>query len=1045
MPNIEVRGKYRTFRYDGDAPLDFTPYNNSIFLIRRPNPTTFVTLQQYVPGQGGVFTTFQPGSSYTIVTNADGSQDFNFDMGPYTRVNRLPSSTIIQSPNFYIGLDKNSIVVPISSYALSVNKPLSSVVNILYINGQGNRLQYLAADSFRTGAPVNFTHFLPNSGYELRTRLPFTFFAPLQSEMGDAFAVGNNDGGEFGMGHRYSLFREGSLSLDGPSVIADQTFGIWDKIVTNGTQQTISWNGQTFASASQAALSSCGASKALFVLGSNLSGQLGTGSSQQYYPTWTRVPGQWKDVDIGSEHMLAINSSGHLYSTGSNARGQLGLGSGVVSVNTLTLVDNRPIWVELAPDGQSTVVRDSLGRIWGCGRNDSGQLGLNNTTSSVYTLTQEATNSTWKKVRGGGNSGFMVALKENKLFGTGTSSYYFGSGTTASQKIFTQEILGLTDIEDFYRSYRGTYIKRIGQDKLFASGYEGSARYSYLATSPFSAAEQPGGFNPGVLLYFTKTAIPSNITKIISNNTSGTFGYISNNRFYVRVTSTIAPKTFTIFSAFNAYDVYPEIGGFFSTFFIMKDGIRPTPTPTLTPTPTPTLTPSPTPPPWPSPVNVLQVAIFGGTYPGYGSQFPTSNQYYAYNSPGNLNSNFTFNFNEPNGGYVPPGAIASSTFDYEKGNFNNIVGIGINVYTGTGQSPAGRYNPRYIYKKIGTRWEYTLLPANLDANTIRPEYTPADGCDTLLITPQHPQYSSTSQGVYNLIFVRNKRWCEAISYDRGSTWDTSSIETIDNYYSGTGTNKMIYSRSRGVNYKVCVVGCRSNTTQLIFAQRFPDFNSPEIIFNNYTLGLGYIQGFDFKHDYYDIPTVVFSLIQSGAIGAIALIRKINGSWQTVIVKQGIVNLCSPGQTYSTISRRNSPNISLELDPTNNNLIYIAYLRYGSNLFVAGYINVLCYNLATNSIVFDETVVRATGAQGITEPALHSVDSSMADVPILFYDKTNSSLNLFFVGYNQLSNPRNKNLMMSRINGSWTAPANNFTTTGTFGPNMSNNRQLSVKY
>ena len=1035
MPNIEVRGKYRTFRYDGDAPLDFTPYNNSIFLIRRPNPTTFVTLQQYVPGQGGVFTTFLPGSSYTIVTNADGSQDFNFDMGPYTRVDRLPSSTTIQSPNFYIGLDKNSIAVPISSYALSVNKPLSSVVNILYINGQGNRLQYLAADSFRTGAPVNFTHFLPNSGYELRTRVPFTFFAPLQSEMGDAFAIGNNDGGEFGMGHRYSLFRGNSFSLNGP-VIAEQTFGIWDKIICNGSLQDISWNGQTFTSASQAALSSCGASKALFVLGSNLRGQLGTGSSQQYYPTWTRVPGQWKDIEMGSSHMLAINPSGHLYACGSNSSGQLGLGSSTLSANTLTLVDNSRNYVELASPWSATIVRDSLGRIWGCGRNVEGQLGLNNTTSPVYTLTQEATNSTWTKVRGS-YKGFTVALKENKLFGTGTMSYYFGSGSGTQKNIFTQEILGLTDIEDFYISDRGTYIKRIGRDKLFASGTESTARNSYLATFPFSAAEG------GNLLYFTQTRIPNNITKIISTG-SGTLGYISNNRFYVRVTSTLAPKDFTIFSAFNAYDVYPEApNSIFSTFFIMKDGIRPTPTPTPTSTLTPTPTPTPTSRPFPSPVNVLQVAIFGGNSPSPGFQFSTSNQYYAYNSPGNLNSNFTFNPNEPNGGYVPPGSITSTTFDYEKGNFNNIVGTGINIYTYPGQSPEGRYNPRYIYKKIGTRWEYTLLPADLDANTIRREYRrPDDGCDTLMITPEHPDYSYTSQGVYNLIFVRNKRWCEAISYDRGSTWDTSSIETIDNYYSGTGTNKMIYSRSRGVNYKVCVVGCRSNTTQFIFAQRFPDFNSNEIINNSNTLGLGSIRGFDFKHDYNDIPTIASILLS-----ALILIRKINGSWQTVIVKQGIVNLCSPGQTYSTISRRNSPNISLELDPTNNNLIYIAYLRYGSNLFVAGYINVLCYNLATNSIVFDETVVRATGAQGITEPALHSVDSSMADVPILFYDKTNSSLNLFFVGYNQLSNPRNKNLMMSRINGSWTAPANFFTTTslGSFGPTMSNNRQLSVKY
>ena len=251
MPYIEVRGKYRTFRYDGDAPLDFTTYNSLLCVIRRPNINTFVTLQQYVPGQGGAFTSFVPGSSYTIVTRADGTQgNFNFDMGPYTRVDRLPASTFLKSPNFYIGLDKNSIVVPISSYALSVNTPLSSIVNIVYVNGQGNRLQYVYADNFKTGAPVNFTHFLPNSGYELRNRIPFTFFAPLQSEMGDAWATGVNDNGQLGMGYQYSS-----------DVGYTRLYGNWDKVVMSLTHA--------------AALSTCGTKKKLFVCGGNAYGQLG--------------------------------------------------------------------------------------------------------------------------------------------------------------------------------------------------------------------------------------------------------------------------------------------------------------------------------------------------------------------------------------------------------------------------------------------------------------------------------------------------------------------------------------------------------------------------------------------------------------------------------------------------------------------------------------------------------------------------------------------------------------------------------------------------
>ena len=938
----------------------------------------------------------------------------------------MPSSVTFRSPNFYHGLDKNSITVALSSYALSVNAPLSTVFT--YIPDQnGYSVNSISFDTerYKDGLPSLLTHLTPNSSYQFKTRVPFTFFAPLQSEMGDAYAWGNNDGGEYGMGYRYR-----NLSLPG-----DNIYGTWDKIVSSSSTQGYqvpNWNGQTVAVGSFAALSSCGNSKALFVLGNNNNGQLGTGSFFQYCPTWTRVAGQWKDVAMGGQHMLATNDSGHLYACGWNGYGQLGLGSGSLSgYSTLTLVDSGRNYVQLAAKEENTMVLDSFGFLHGCGRNRYGELGKGNTTS-VNVLIRETTNSIWSSVRAITRSsrGGFVAISNKKLYGTSSNDYRYLYGALPDATFtaqFKQEQLGLTDVESVLYSNNsiGTYIKRENQDMLFAS------RFSDTAYPIFR-------LSAGNDTYLSKTIIPSNVSSLNNNF------YILNNRLYY-CSNIYATAPIFIDTTVNAFNMFEGItastgsnrGG--STVYILSSAnhFRPTPTPT----------PTPSPPPLPSPVNVLQVAIFGGNSPSPGSQFPTSSQYYAYNSPGNLNSDFTFRWEEPNGGYVPPGSIASSTFDYEKGNFNNIVGIGINVYTGTGQSPEGRYNPRYIYRKIGPTWTYTLLPADLDANTIRPEYRrPEDGCDTLLITPPHPQYSSTSQGVYNLIFVRNKRWREAISYDRGSTWYTYGIEDQDNYYSGTGTNKMIYSRSRGSDYKVCVVGCRSNTTQFIFAQRFPDFNFPEIINNTNTLGLGSIFGFDFKHDYNDIPTIV-SILLSTSGGSLVLIRKINGSWQTVIVKQGIANLCSPNVTDFTtaVYRVNSPNISLELDPTNKNLIYIAYLRHGSNGRVAGYINVLCYNLATNSIVFDETVVRATGAQGITEPAFYSVDSYLADVPILFYDKANSSLNLFFIGYNQLSNPRNKNLMMSRINGSWTAPANNFTTTGTFGPTMSNNRQLSVKY
>jgi len=247
MPDVNIKGRYRIYTHDGTTPLNFTSYNNSLCSIRRPNPNTFITISTYIPGSLSPFTTFDPGSSYTIVTK---SNTADFSMGPYTRADRLPSSVTFKSPHFYHGLDKNSITVALSSYALSVNSPLSTAFT--YIPNQDG--YFVNSISFNTqrlkeGLPSLLTHLTPNSSYQFINRTPFTFFAPLQSEMGDVWATGYNQTGQLGMGYRYDSYGY------------TQLYGNWDKVVSSATHA--------------AALSTCGTKKKLFVCGDNSYSQLG--------------------------------------------------------------------------------------------------------------------------------------------------------------------------------------------------------------------------------------------------------------------------------------------------------------------------------------------------------------------------------------------------------------------------------------------------------------------------------------------------------------------------------------------------------------------------------------------------------------------------------------------------------------------------------------------------------------------------------------------------------------------------------------------------
>ena len=566
MPDVNVKGRYRIYTHDGVEPLLFTTYSNQLCSIRRPNPNTFITISTYIPGSLSPFTTFDPGSSYTIVTK---SNTADFSMGPYIRADRLPSSVTFRSPNFYHGLDKNSITVALSSYALSVNAPLSTAFT--YIPNQDG--YFINSISFNTqrlkeGLPSLLTHLTPGSSYQFINRTPFTFFAPLQSEMGDAYATARNDGGEYGMGYRYN-----NNSLPG-----DNIYGIWDKIIFNNAVDACIDNNQTINASSIAALSSCGTTKALFVLGSNLYGQLGTSSTKQYYATWTRVPGQWLDIEMGQHHMLAINSAGHLYACGDNTYGQLGLGSGTARANTLTLVNNARSYVELAPRSDTTMVRDSNGFLYACGLNDTGQLGIGNTSSPIYTLTQEVLGYVWTSVKANPVLGYFVAISNQRLYGVGTiaaDTYYFGVSTNvpAVPYAFTREDLNLSDVQTVDVGPYGTFIRRQNQNNIFAVGNTQVRLINYLA-----ALSGTGKFK-----YFTETSVPSNASVIIPTRSNFNYFYVQNNMLFRKTGGTAFTNT-----NINTFNIFAGMVNSPTFVLSARNDLRPTPTPTPAPPPTPT-------------------------------------------------------------------------------------------------------------------------------------------------------------------------------------------------------------------------------------------------------------------------------------------------------------------------------------------------------------------------------------------------------------------------------------------------------------------------
>ena len=93
-----------------------------------------------------------------------------------------------------------------------------------------------------------------------------------------------------------------------------------------------------------------------------------------------------------SYHTLILKNDGTLWGSGCNNYGQLGLGD-TTNRNTFTQVTTNANDIKsiYCGDYHNFILKNN-GTLWGCGRNDCGQLGLGN-GDNKYTFTQVTTNA----------------------------------------------------------------------------------------------------------------------------------------------------------------------------------------------------------------------------------------------------------------------------------------------------------------------------------------------------------------------------------------------------------------------------------------------------------------------------------------------------------------------------------------------------------------------------------------------------------------------------------------------------------------------------
>jgi hypothetical protein len=228
--------------------------------------------------------------------------------------------------------------------------------------------------------------------------------------------------------------------------------------------------------------------------------------------------------------------------------------------------------------------------------------------------------------------------------------------------------------------------------------------------------------------------------------------------------------------------------------------------------------------------------------------------------------------------------------------------------------------------------------------------------------------------------------------------------------------KFKFSKSRETyDFKIKMVGYSGNSSLradvsipgsslFYFDYVFPGRSGVEISINQ-DINLPYIfpNGFDFMHDYFNIPTVITVGGAVGVAGTIRMSRRINNTWQSNDILNNISDLCEGPESYvpgggpaAMYYRYNSPIMSMEFDPTNPDLVYVAYLRgstYFNSLDDPAKINVCCYNMRTKTLLYNEPVVSAKYETG----SLQTVNVQYIDFPTLYFDTSNNTLNLIFFG------------------------------------------------
>ena len=193
----------------------------------------------------------------------------------------------------------------------------------------------------------------------------------------------------------------------------------------------------------------------LWGCGLNNYGQLGLGdtTNRNTFTEITTNANDIKEIYCGWEHTIILKNDGTLWGCGANGYGQLGLGD-TNRRNTFTqITTNVDNIKKIYCGGDSTFILKNDGTLWGCGNNQYGHLGLGDGTNR-NTFTQITTNANNIKEIYCGTYHTLILENDGTLWGCGRNDYgQLGLGDNADRYTFTEITTNTDDIKALSNQY----------------------------------------------------------------------------------------------------------------------------------------------------------------------------------------------------------------------------------------------------------------------------------------------------------------------------------------------------------------------------------------------------------------------------------------------------------------------------------------------------------------------------------------------------------------------------------------------------------------